>query len=96
MVVRVLGIDTQFAGAVDAGKVTVINGGVAKYLSCCSLLCQVEKGMVVQMGMEGGKPNGVGNVSGGNTGHANEDVVMQLITQAWQCKLSALMIMAQS
>ena len=42
--------------------------------------------MVVQMGMEGGKPNGVGNVSSGNTGHANEDVVMQLITQAWQCK----------
>ena len=52
--------------------------------------------MVVQMGMEGGKPNGVGNVSGGNTGHANEDVVMRLITQAWQCKLTALMIMAQS
>ena len=35
--VRVLGIDAQFAGAFDAGEVTVINGGVAKYLTCIEI-----------------------------------------------------------
>ena len=52
---------------------------------------QVEKGMVVQMGIEGGKPMVLAMSLVGTRDMPMRMLLRQLITQAWQCRLSALM-----